>query len=331
MTQTDALRSAVVAYCAAIGTDPLLVQGAGGNVSWKDGDTLWIKASGTWLAQAAEKDIFVPVALAPLRAATGAGQFGVTPTVLGGSALRPSIETLLHALMPQRVVVHLHAIEVLAHLVRENWQDEVALLLGDQLSWVAVPYKKPGAELAEAVNLALQSAPAVQVVFLQNHGVVIGADDVAGVDALLAVLTQALRSPVVAGHGIQPAALPSASHHPLDDVELHRLVQDPLLHARLGTGWALFPDHVVFLGARAHTATAESVRGARALPDLIFVEGQGVYATAGVSAAKRLQLRCYFDVLVRQRPEHILSTLAAAEIGALLNWDAEQYRMNLSK
>ena len=53
----------VKAFCAWIGKDPLLVQGAGGNVSWKDGDTLWVKASGTWLADATEKDIFVPVDL----------------------------------------------------------------------------------------------------------------------------------------------------------------------------------------------------------------------------------------------------------------------------
>jgi rhamnose utilization protein RhaD (predicted bifunctional aldolase and dehydrogenase) len=36
----------VKTYCSQIGADPLLVQGAGGNASWKEGDTLWIKASG---------------------------------------------------------------------------------------------------------------------------------------------------------------------------------------------------------------------------------------------------------------------------------------------
>ena len=42
----------VTDYCAHIGADPLLVQGAGGNVSWKEDGTLWIKASGKWLAGA---------------------------------------------------------------------------------------------------------------------------------------------------------------------------------------------------------------------------------------------------------------------------------------
>ena len=49
------LAQEVAAYCARIGADPLLVQGAGGNASWKEAGTLWIKASGTWLADAGEK------------------------------------------------------------------------------------------------------------------------------------------------------------------------------------------------------------------------------------------------------------------------------------
>ena len=36
------------------------------------------------------------------------------------TTLRPSIETLIHALMPQRIVIHLHAIDVLSHLVRDD-------------------------------------------------------------------------------------------------------------------------------------------------------------------------------------------------------------------
>ena len=51
---------------ASIGRDPHLTQAAGGNTSLKAGDTLWIKASGTWLMDALADDIMVPVAIAPL-------------------------------------------------------------------------------------------------------------------------------------------------------------------------------------------------------------------------------------------------------------------------
>ena len=76
---SNTLKASVIEYCSTIGADPLLVQGAGGNVSWKEEDTLWVKASGTWLAEAAGKDIFVPVDLPHLRAAIASGDFSVTP------------------------------------------------------------------------------------------------------------------------------------------------------------------------------------------------------------------------------------------------------------
>ena len=49
------------ALSARLGSDPLQVQGPGGNTSIKDGDVMWIKASGTELANAETQDIFVAV------------------------------------------------------------------------------------------------------------------------------------------------------------------------------------------------------------------------------------------------------------------------------
>ena len=52
-------RKEVQDYCVKVGSNRLFTQGAGGNVSWKDGNLLYIKASGTWLADANDKDIFL--------------------------------------------------------------------------------------------------------------------------------------------------------------------------------------------------------------------------------------------------------------------------------
>ena len=51
---------AIKAFCKKIGSNSLLVQGAGGNISWKEDDVLWIKASGMWLIDAVKENIFVP-------------------------------------------------------------------------------------------------------------------------------------------------------------------------------------------------------------------------------------------------------------------------------
>ena len=58
---------ALLEFSAKLGADPLRTQAAGG-----DG-VMWIKASGTWLAEALAKDIMTPVLLEPLRKAIADG------------------------------------------------------------------------------------------------------------------------------------------------------------------------------------------------------------------------------------------------------------------
>jgi rhamnose utilization protein RhaD (predicted bifunctional aldolase and dehydrogenase) len=334
------MKASIVNYCAAIGTDPMLVQGAGGNASWKDSETLWIKASGTWLSDAADKDIFVPVDLPHLQEAIASGDFEVSPKLRGESTLRPSIETLLHALMPHPVVVHLHAIEVLARLVQHDFDADITSLLGDRLRWTNVGYLKPGADLARAVRRALDQVPDADVVLLQNHGVVIGGSDVAEVEHILCTLIAALatrpRDPATISPPESPLTINGGdSYFPVLDPTIHQLATDVILFDRLSSDWALYPDHVVFLGARPacyasiDAMQTEYVHSTR--PELVFIREFGVFAQAGFSVAKQAQLRCYYDVLSRQPEGGIVSTLSNKQIAELLNWDAEQYRMHLSK
>lgn len=335
----DTIKKSVIKYCSEIGTESLLVQGAGGNVSWKDEDTLWIKASGTWLAEAAMKDIFVPVDLHHLRSATKAGNFSVTPLLRGESALRPSIETLLHALMPHKVVIHLHAVEALAYLVRENCHNDFLSLLEPTIHWTMVDYHKPGAELAAAVSSALAENPNSNVIFLKNHGVVIGGIDIAEVKRTLNILTESLKSTPARVDSKPVPILPSAlenynQYTPVQDSDLHQLALNPDLFTRLDTEWALYPDHVVFLGERAYTdktwRAIQANKQGNHLPELIFIQGCGVFVTATFNKAKHAQLRCYYDVITRQNPHSCVKALTVNQVAELLNWDAEKYRQFIS-
>lgn len=336
------MRSSINKYCAAIGADPLLVQGAGGNVSWKSGSTLWIKASGTWLADAETQDIFVPVDLEHLRNAIAKGNFSVTPKLAGASTLKPSIETLLHALMPHNVVVHLHAIEVLAHLVRPDSELELeGLLCSSDLKWKSVAYFKPGSALASVVFSTLEGAPELDVVFLLNHGVVIGGADIAEIDHILKKLITALAEPTrrVLENNALPPPIKLASENEyfsVADPEVQLLAVDLELFDRLEKDWNLYPDHVVFLGARpecfSSLGSLQEYCSTRVFkPDLLFIRGLGVFTQPGFGAAKKAQLRCFYDVIVRQRQHSQLNTLSEQQISELLNWDAEQYRQLLSK
>src|SRR5262249_11654622 len=169
---------------ARVGKNILLTQAAGGNSSVKDGDMLWVKASGTWLADAEDKDIFVPISLLGGRAALASGteQMPLAPGHVK-SALRASIETSLHALMPHPVVLHVHSVNTIAWSVRTDGGDElVARLRG--LAWHRLDYHHPGLPLARAVSESLAQR-AADVLILGNHGLVVGAATCDAAEALV--------------------------------------------------------------------------------------------------------------------------------------------------
>ena len=348
-TPGDHLGASVTAYCAQIGADPLLVQGAGGNVSWKDSTRLWIKASGTWLADADRDDIFVAVDVPSLVASIDQGDYNVTPVLAMPQTLKPSIETLLHAILPHKVVVHLHAIEVLASLVRKDCAHFIESALRDFSSngpagvpivWASVPYAKPGPTLAMAVHEVTKRIPHLNVVLLENHGVVIGGESVTEVDSILKHLCSHFKedplTPVVASNHSLPSSPVTDAYEQVADDGIQQLAVDTRLYDQLESNWALYPDHVVFLGPKAYFFASLHEFMARyqvpkQLPDLIFIKNVGVFVKDNFSKAKLLQLRCYYDVLSRQMPGSKLRSLSTVEVAEILDWDAEKYRQSLVK
>lgn len=339
-TAINSIEKQVRAFCTQIGANPLLVQGAGGNVSWKDGGTLWIKASGAWLVEAESKKIFVPVNLTFLQAAITQRNFSMKPEVVSNSGLRPSIETLLHALMPHKVVVHLHAVEILTHLVQANARQKIQRLVGEAVKWVYVDYFKPGADLARAVSEQLITRTDADVVFMGNHGVVIGGKDIEDVASTLRTLIFKLESKaallIQKNRTSRREADFLASGYVLClDEEVGLLaIKDELIN-RLRHEWALYPDHVVFLGAEAvilekNFRMIELNEFAKIKPPFIFAEDDGVYENLTTTPAQRSQLRCYFDVIARQYGTDNLSTLTDQQVSELLNWDAEKFRQSAS-
>src|SRR5882672_9780028 len=98
-----------------VGRDPLLTQASTGNSSAKLDGVLWIKASGRWMADAMRDDIFVPLDLAELL--TQCLRRDLDPTERYPSA---SLETAMHAVLPHRVVFHVHCVNTIAWAVRND-------------------------------------------------------------------------------------------------------------------------------------------------------------------------------------------------------------------
>jgi len=149
---------------------------------------MWIKASGTWLANAIETELFVPVELEPLLAALDQDDQRAEKAIdfvsqsLNTNNLRPSIETTVHAVLPQKVVVHIHCVDTIALAVQTQAEQIFTQLLRD-FKWLWVPYYRPGLPLSQYISTHLE--PGTDVIVLGNHGLVVAADSVAQAAALL--------------------------------------------------------------------------------------------------------------------------------------------------
>ncbi|MFZ6765412.1 class II aldolase/adducin family protein [Pseudoroseomonas sp. WGS1072] len=332
----------LVALSARIGADRHLIQGAGGNTSLKRGEReIWVKASGTWLARAEEKPIFVGLDLPQiLRRLAALESDPAMPSRLDpGAVLRPSIETTLHALLPHRVILHVHSVNALAFAVRADGRDRAAERLKG-LRWAWVPYAKPGLPLTQAVRSVLPERP--DVLLLANHGLVIGAETTSAAAALLTevetrlAVTARSTPPADQATLARLARIAEGRYRPACLAEAHAAATDPVSLAMASQG-ALYPDHVVFLGpspiptssiseAEYHLRTCRNPQG----PALVLVAGAGALLRADLGPGAEEMAACLGLVLPRLDPAAPLVFLDVSQEAELLDWDAEKYRQSLN-
>src|SRR5580700_809111 len=231
-----------------VGCDPQLVQGNNGNISLKLDGVLWIKASGKWLADAKQEDTFVPVELAVVKESLRRN-VEIAQLYTWVDELRPSIETAMHAVLPHRVVLHVHSVNTIAWAVRRDGPSQLSKRLAG-LDWQWIPYVSSGIPLARKVQELLSEAPETNVFILGNHGLVICGNDCEGAEALLNEVERRLA--VIPRPSPEPeagllAALSDCSHWRFPNIPaLHALGTDPVSRMIL-KGGVLYPCQAIFL------------------------------------------------------------------------------------
>ncbi len=169
-----------------LGRDPSLVLDGGGNTSVKIAERnllgeeetlLYVKGSGVDLASIDEAG-FSPVRLAHLVALSRLPALSDPDMVnelrthmARASAPTPSVEVLLHAILPARYVDHTHADAVLAVAGTPGGEARVREIYGDDV--VVVPYAMPGFDLARACaeRFPAEAGPRTVGMVLLHHGV----------------------------------------------------------------------------------------------------------------------------------------------------------------
>jgi rhamnose utilization protein RhaD (predicted bifunctional aldolase and dehydrogenase)/NAD(P)-dependent dehydrogenase (short-subunit alcohol dehydrogenase family) len=173
-----------------LGRDRSLVLHGGGNTSVKlrqanlfgeEEEVLWVKGSG-WDLETIEEAGFTPVRLAAARRLAELPALGDPEMVeqlaihtLRAGAPPPSVEAILHAILPHRFVDHTHADAVVTVTDTADAAERVREIYGDAV--MVVPYVMPGFELARAVFELLGAASgappgdSIQGLVLLKHGI----------------------------------------------------------------------------------------------------------------------------------------------------------------
>jgi rhamnose utilization protein RhaD (predicted bifunctional aldolase and dehydrogenase)/NAD(P)-dependent dehydrogenase (short-subunit alcohol dehydrogenase family) len=170
-----------------LGHDPALVLHGGGNTSVKVvGQTLWgddeellhVKGSGRDLASIDEQG-FSPVRLATLRRLAQLERLTdlemareLRVATIDPAAPAPSVEAILHGIIPHRFVDHTHADAVIAVTNTPSGAQHAAQAFG--AAALVLPYVMPGFDLAKQVSRLIEelSGEAVTGLVLLGHGAV---------------------------------------------------------------------------------------------------------------------------------------------------------------
>jgi rhamnose utilization protein RhaD (predicted bifunctional aldolase and dehydrogenase) len=318
-----------------VGYDPQLVQGNNGNISLKLDGVLWIKASGKWLANAEQEDTFVPIELAVVKESLRRNVEIVQVYTLSDQ-LRPSIETAMHAVLQQRVVLHVHSVNTIAWAVRRDGPSQLSKRLAG-LNWRWVPYISSGIPLAKKIEKLLSAAPEINVFILGNHGLVICGNNCEGAEALLDDVERRLA--IIPRPSPEPdaallAVLSGCSHwRSPDNPALHALGTDPVTRMIL-RGGVLYPCQVIFLGPRIPMVPfsvplsrfAGYSNGEAETPTYAIIEGGGVVVNKKINSAEYATLIGLVQVIQRVEEFAPLRYLTVTEIASVLGDWTNRYR-----
>ncbi len=364
----------LVRLSRTFGNDSQYVLLGGGNTSVKEGDVMYVKASGHALGSIDESG-FVKMSLLSLdkiwSKSYPADDEQREDVVLAdmmncrypGETARPSVEALLHSLMPFTYVVHMHPSMVNGLTCGQSGQMAVSVLFPDAL-WI--PLVKPGYILALTVRDAMEAyamehdGAVPHIIFLQNHGVFVGADSPVQIDAYYEKIMKTISShvirrpnftevPIDEPHvrqvmaGIHLFAGADADIKFAMNVELQTKLQNKETFYPISS--AFTPDHIVYSGfkplwigsdvfSQADPAqgvcdrcqlflTEEGVR-----PKVVCVQDTGVFAVG--SAALELFLDTV-KVSVFTESFGSVKFMDDAMIAFIRNWEVEKYRSSVNK
>ena len=179
------------------GRDSRFVIAGGGNTSYKNEEKLWVKASGSSLATITEEGFAVldrtklNVLSERIYSHNSAEREEQVKNDLAAATIskgkRPSVETSMHNAIEFSYIVHLHPTAVNGLMCAQNAESDLKKLFGANALFIE--YTDPGYVLFKKVEDSIiafraQDGAEPAVIWLQNHGIFVGANSIEEIKVL---------------------------------------------------------------------------------------------------------------------------------------------------
>lgn len=351
------------------GKNPEYVLAGGGNTSCKDKDFLYIKGSGTSLATI-EAEQFVKMDRSKLnlmwdkkysdneaeREAQVLSDM-MASKAPGNESKRPSVETLLHDIFKQTFVLHVHPALVNGITCAVKGKEAVEKLFPEAI-WVEAT--KPGYILADLCNRKMNEYrnkynKEPDILFLQNHGIFVAADDIAEIDRLADFVMTSIKNEV---RRVPDQVEKSACKKKVAEIksELGKIYEGVCVFANNADIEkfaessdsmkplikSFTPDHIVYCKAfplyvensdnlKADYEAYEKVNGFKA--KIIFVKGVGMFAVGANEKEATIAKTVFFDAMkIAVYTESFGGAYPMTDelIDFIVNWEVESYRSKTS-
>lgn len=325
-------------------------QGGGGNTSAKlSGELMAVKASGYKLKQINSKEgyvvvnykdikgFFADVDLSQDRDYEKESTEFVKSSIVemeGMKKLRPSVEAGFHSFL-KKYVIHTHSVYANMICCTYNGSETIGKVFKDSNYTTAwIPYINPGfclsLKVAEAVEKATrQSGRYPEVIFMENHGMIVTADD-----PIICVKLHDNVNRMIMEYLDIKEAFPVIDMFTEDEstcISKTKYIMDFFSTNKIHEGFfdetVLYPDQLVYLNGSI------SIDGMDKKLNINSKTGEIIYKTNS-SEAQTIEetLLAYLYVVNGIKKSGLpLKTMSEKEIDFIRNWESEAYRKSLVK
>ncbi len=358
----------LIAISRFYGKNKNFVIAGGGNTSFKNDTTLYVKASGGSLETIDEsgfavldRSMLAGIAIKKYSDNTAKREEQIKNDLLESridpkSTKRPSVETSLHDVIDYPFVVHTHPTLVNALTCGNDAEKLTAELFPDA---VYIPYTDPGYILFKRVESALFEARSKgfdepQILILQNHGVFVAADSIDEIRLIYDRIMNKLKTRVGKPLVVEPlpfspeadawmaavaAAQPGKTVKMRNNSLIARFSASPEAYAEASQPFT--PDMIVYCKAETlyleepgEVAAAVEAYTARYgyTPKIIVARNVGVIGIESDDSSVEIVLDIFEDWLKISLLSHHFGGphfMTGKQIDFIKNWEAESYRRSL--